>query len=287
MDFNKRKSTKLEDRSYLMFEFYGSKGEITRRFLPFFQNPEVDESKKVNLVKYQPMGRSSTLFTYTGAESRSFNVGFKITLPAVLEFQASQRMSTLLTRNLSKEEQKALFFHDIKNQKPTTYWATKGNATDFDNNFLDLKSDEVTDNRTLDSITNPGNEGNTDRQKVIDIIMYWVNMIRSSALNNSIDPTYGPPLIRLNHGILYQDIPCVCSDYKIGMDDAAGYDLKTMLPRTIQISMNLMEYRSGNFSKYDVTKVIERDNIVGWESIIGGSNTIDPIRTDIGRKWRN
>lgn len=284
IDFTLRKNTKLEDRSFLTFEFYGPNKEVTRRILPFFQNPEIEESKKVNLVKYQPLGRSSTLATYTGAESRLYNLNFRISLPVILEFQSNWKGSTFASKKLTREELLAQFIPSPgQNVTNNPYWAKKGKAQDFDVDFGDSQIEENPNGPQTQDFQNMGKEGSTTRQKTIDLLMYWINMIRSSALNNANDPTYGPPIVRLNHGILYQDIPCVCMDYKINMDDGAGYDLKTMLPRVIQVSMNLMEYRAGNFGKYDITNSVSRDNVVGWESIIGGSNTIDPIRVDIGR----
>ena len=287
IDFSLRKNTRLEDRSYLCFEFYGTNGEVTRRFLPFFQNPEVEESKKANYVKYQPLGRNGTIFTYTGAESRAYNLNFRITLPAVLEYKANWRGRTFAgTKVISDKEYITMFKVGVDAALDGTYWAAKGNATDFDNYFKDIKSQDVTTIRSSsDGSVDSGKISENERLRTIDIIMYWINMIRSSTLNNSERPTYGPPIIRLNHGIMHQDVPCVCMDYKINIDDGAGYDLTTMLPRVIQVSMNLMEHRVGNFKKYNVTKVDYKDNIVGWESIIGGTNTIDPIRDDIGRKW--
>jgi len=266
-----------------------SNGETQIRYLPFFQNPEIEESKRVNIVKYQPMGRTTTLATYTGAESRMYNINFKITLPNVIDFQANWKQSTFATKFLTKEEVIKLFLvptglHSSYKQNP--YWARKGNAQDFDDDFDITQQESNAGKPSTQDFGGTGAEGRTVREKTIDIIMYWINMIRSSALNNSKDTTFGPPIIRVNHGILHQDVPCICLDYKINVDDGAGHDLRTLLPRVIQVTMNLMEYRAGNYKSYDITSKTDRDNVVGWESIIGGSNTIDPIRYDIGKIMR-
>ena len=121
------------------------------------------------------------------------------------------------------------------------------------------------------------------RLRVIDVIVYWVNIIRASLTNNAKNPLYGPPVIRLHHGILYQDVPCVCTDYSISWDERAGYDLKTMLPRRLQITMSLEEFRTGDFGEFEPNNIIKRDNLAGWEATFAGgaSTSLDPGFTSI------
>jgi len=120
-------------------------------------------------------------------------------------------------------------------------------------------------------------EENSLKYRIIDLIIYWTNIIRSSVTNNSKNPLFGPPIVRLNHGILYQDIPCICNSYTIDYNEAAGYDLDTLLPRQLKISMKLEEIRTGDFGEYDPVNVIKRDNLAGWESVVTGENhSMDP-----------
>jgi hypothetical protein len=116
------------------------------------------------------------------------------------------------------------------------------------------------------------------RLKLIDLIIYWVNIVRSSVINNATNPLLGPPVVRLSHGVMYQDVPCVCTDYKLEFDEKAGYDMQTLLPRSIKISMTLEEFRTGNFAKFDQNNIIARDNLVGWEAIFeeGSTESLDP-----------
>ena len=106
--------------------------------------------------------------------------------------------------------------------------------------------------------------------KAIDVIIYWVNIIRSSVINNSQNPLYGPPIIRLTHGILYEDVPCICRDYTLSYSESAGFDLRTLLPRQLKITMKLEENRTGNFGVYDAMSENSRtrDNLAGWESVV-------------------
>jgi len=116
------------------------------------------------------------------------------------------------------------------------------------------------------------------KYRIIDLIIYWTNIIRSSVVNYSKNPIYGPPIIRLSHGVLYQNIPCICTDYSIDYNEAAGYDIDTLLPRQLKINMKLEEARDGDFGEF-VPKgnAIQRDNLAGWEAVVlGETNSMDP-----------
>lgn len=122
------------------------------------------------------------------------------------------------------------------------------------------------------------NQASQFKYRIIDLIIYWTNIIRSSVVNYSKNPIYGPPIIRLRHGILYQDIPCVCTDYSIDYNEAAGYDVDTLLPRQIKIDLKLEEIRTGDFGEFAPKgNPIERDNLAGWEAVVlGETNSMDP-----------
>tara|TARA_A100001391_G_C5083578_1_gene280534 strand:+ start:3680 stop:4624 length:945 start_codon:yes stop_codon:yes gene_type:complete len=126
------------------------------------------------------------------------------------------------------------------------------------------------------------NETQQLKYRIIDLIIYWTNIIRSSVVNYSKNPIYGPPIIRLRHGILYQDIPCICTDYSIDYNEAAGYDLDTLLPRQLKINLKLEEIRTGDFGEFiPKGNPIERDNLAGWEAVIlGETNSMDPGYTN-------
>ena len=124
------------------------------------------------------------------------------------------------------------------------------------------------------------NEDMQLKHTIIDIIIYWTNIIRASVVNYAKNPIYGPPIIRLRHGILYQDIPCICTNYSIDYNEAAGYDIDTLLPRQLKINMKLEEIRTGDFGEFnseDANNIIKRDNLAGWEAVVlGDSRSMDP-----------
>ena len=109
----------------------------------------------------------------------------------------------------------------------------------------------------------------------IDLVYLWLNLIRGTVLNRSDNTAYGPPIVRLTHGAMYSNVPCLVEDYSVQIEEEAGYDVQTLTPKRIRITLNMVESRAGNFGNYDGGKVVTGDNLTGWESIIS-NNELDP-----------
>jgi hypothetical protein len=90
----------------------------------------------------------------------------------------------------------------------------------------------------------------------------------------------GPPVVRLSHGVMYQNVACLCTDYSINIKEGWGYDVHTMMPRSIDIKMNLEELKAGDFQEYKYGEITQQDNLNGWESMIDGelneAQSLDP-----------
>jgi len=115
----------------------------------------------------------------------------------------------------------------------------------------------------------------------LNLVYLWVNLIRASILNNSRSTTLGPPIVRLTHGGMYNNVPCLLDNYSINIVDEAGYDVQTMTPKRLEISLNLIESRTGNFGAFKAGEIAFGDNLTGWESVIENNN-IDPYNGLIG-----
>jgi len=83
--------------------------------------------------------------------------------------------------------------------------------------------------------------------------------------------------------MMYQDIPCICQNYSIAHDEAAGHDLPTLMPRRLRFSIDLDEIRAGDFGYFmpmssPGATLMKRDNLVGWECLVTPelNNTFDP-----------
>lgn len=257
--------------SYLELIFYGGAraGDFpTRKFLPFLGDVTITESRKANYVDYIPISRNSSVPFYTGSESRQFKVTYEISPnfllqnPGFIEYLKDFKSSV---GSGDAEDPTAIFFPNKSNLSPS----------------FDFKRKYGTDRITEKGIFATDLD---DDKLVYSFVDYQINLIRSSVINNAIDPTKGPPVIRLSHGLLYQNIPCICKDYSVEQiyDDSnkKNYHTKYKVSKhKVQISINLQEFRTGDFlqTPFDPKSTVSRDNIVGWEQIINTPKSLDPI----------
>jgi hypothetical protein len=271
----------LEQRARL--EFHYPKEDIIV-FLPFYENPVISESKTANLVEYNPLGRAGSMFAYTGAKSRKIKLTMYYTLPHLMRFNMGVEKFRRLISADSKEVQKGLFT-SVGSVAPLI---ESSMAYEMDKYYSRLLLDneghsfggplahlgEILAGREI-SLLEP--LGPTERQKAIDTLVFFTNVIRTSVDNAATNPFFGPPIIRVVYGSMYQSVPCICKSYNISYEDKeAGYDLETLTPRRMKISLDLAEIRIGNFGKFSKGTVIERDNLAGWESVINNPLTTDP-----------
>ena len=200
----------------------------------------------------------------------------------------------LMTGDSTVQQMKRDYFvsEDLKddvNYIANTEWGQKGITPAEKENLID-RYDAGATLSDLDSIIQATKEGYDDKvttaekalkpetpnkDLLLDTITFWINIIRTCLTNNAQSITDGPPLLRLSHGILYQDIPCICTDYSITYDKVAGFDIDTLLPRKIDVSMSLEEFRLGDFGLYELGTSVKRDNLAGWEAVFD-KGTIDP-----------
>lgn len=328
----------LHERSHLALEFPQSKDRVIRTFVPFLENPQISEKGRARLNTYDLVGRAGQLFSYGGAQSRSFSLTFNISLLHVIETDITEgitdkfrrrfrlfftereqatkafNMSKSIRGNINKRLEGVTldndttqqlmaaaddlaFTHsgggesDIKVQDP------RGNGRDhasIHRNYYRQAVERITgqpvqDDTSLDFLANiltseeytTISQGYKDLDTVIDLVYCWINLIRATTLNNSSNSIYGPPIVRLTHGPMYNNVPCLVEDYSIRIAEEAGYELQTLTPKRIEITLNMVESRTGDFGKYEATAIEDGDNLTGWESIIG-NNDIDPYNGLIG-----
>lgn len=307
------KERKLEDRSKLVFEFPKQGNGKYVVTLPFYENIKISERKKANYKKYNLLSRSSQLYTYLGADSRKFNLEFHMSFPHILEEYGSQVKQNFLRYTdseidglLRKAFTDAQFADEIirgsrgemslvaKASEARRKFEESLRENEFDNTLLEgaldflggpadllARGGEALGDglRSLFGFDGSQKQPSIAKDNLIDVLLYWTAIIRSSVTNNSDNPVYGPPIVRINHGLLFRNIPCICTDYSLEPVEEAGYDLGTMMPRRIKYSMTLEEIRAGDFGTFNgySSDPIVRDNLVGWEGVVEGRyNSMEP-----------
>mgnify|MGYP001078678312 FL=1 len=299
---------KLPERSKLLFEFPVPQvgGGNFRITLPFFENINITENKRAKYKKYDLISRSSQLYSYLGADSRKFSLEFVMSFPHILEEHGPNALDFIdFVESEDPWAQKKQFFSakdgsfgsikkDIQNKSQRirdTFISSLGSEKDIGKHFTSSFFSDTVENvlgvqpaagiqtLALFAFANEirGTEPVSQHDKIIDLVMYWTNIIRSSVLNNSENPLYGPPIVRINHGILFQNIPCICTDYRLEPIEEGGYDVATLMPRRIRYTMNLEEIRAGDFGKFTPGTEVKQDNICGWEAVVSSPHqSVDP-----------
>lgn len=304
------RSRKLAERSYLYFK-YPFKGKSLEFYLPFMENIEVSESQRPNYATYDLIGRSSSLFAYLGSKSREMNLKFNFTLPNIIDYIHNVGLSEMFSNNFRELITKA-----DRSEEKRKFFKNPGIAIDHPNHF-DYYGNAVADIRQIDESFRDASEksavrglfagvaefldwsksgglfglfdnaanrppkgySDVDMKGAINYLMLWVNVIRTSVINNSTNTQYGPPTIYLNHGTMYNNIPCVCTNYSIKINNNVGYDLLSLAPRQVEVTMNLSENRTGNFNKFNPFHLTDGDGLTGWESIITKDEYSDKMGT--------
>lgn len=294
-------NTSLENGAKLEFNYPNPDGPGAPDYVrtcPFFENPTIKEARSANLIKYDAIGRSGTLFGYTGAKSRSFDVNFTITLPLLLQLSQGSPLEKIPTAQ-TKEEQKQEFFQAggdaaVFDADRNTY-SFEALRDSFTRQFTESE-EPVSPTETLGpqgkqlkGLFGPGlgypGLADTTSDKLyrdaISLVMYWVNLVRSSVLTYAPNPSVGPPIVRLSFGTLYQNIPTIVEKYSMTIDDKAGYDVISLLPKRITFSLTLHEIRANAGAGFEQGTQTDRDRLTGWEAVIGRATvpSVDPGRT--------
>jgi hypothetical protein len=310
------KSRILPERSYLYFKYPQlEKDRSIEFYFPFMENIEITESQRANLGVYDLVGRSGNLFTYQGAKSREFSLRFNITLPNVLDYMTNVGLNSQFSDSFrfffsERDEEKRRMLrkdNDGFREANVLRWPYDAYSKSSFDAFYKERHPPTGADLVLQGIANWVSEtlGSFEKflglskppqpKSVINYFLLLINVIRTSTINNSTNTSLGPPMIYINHGTMYNNIPCVCSNYSINIVNNAGYDLKSLSPRQIQITMNLSENRTGNFGGFvpfepvfsiNEDPLTSSENIYGWESLIN-EGTLDPHNSTFGEYSRD
>lgn len=314
---NRLISRLLPERSYLYYKYPQKNNDYAVEFyLPIIENIEVSESQRPNLGTYDLLGRAGNLFSYHGAKSREFSLKFYITLPHLVEYIVNYGMNEQFTdsfrffSNQRDYEKKMFFQSNLKRNYNTLAGATDIEMGEVNKNLyynqslakysnllppkseleqiieeFNILGNELFKLPVLENLGDVLNIFRIERPKVlknaISYLMLMINVVRTSTLNNAKNTSLGPPTIYLNHGTMYNNIPCICTNYSLRLVSENGYDLKTMTPRRIEVSLSLSENRTGDFDAFVPFEFIKGENLAGWEAVME-HRTLDPWNSTFG-----
>lgn len=277
----------LDQRARLEFHYPPSNGgEDTIVFIPFYENPVITESQAANFAEYNPVGRAGSMYAYTGAKSRKLKVATTFTLPHLEMHEMGINRFMRVFAGAGAEAEKLLFTQYSK-------YSAKPKPGDGNTSLSFALSKEYykileSYGGSLADVTVEGIAGDAqstfdsmvphERHNAIDTLLFFITILRTSITNKATNPLLGPPLCRLTFGSLYQSIPTIVKNFSIAWEEQAGYDLESLTPRRLKISLDLEEARIGNFGKYDPGVFTSRDNLTGWESAINAPYTTDPLQ---------
>lgn len=280
----------------LIFEFPDPQGgALISRVLPFFENPKITESQDANLTQYDVLGRSGSFYGYTGAKSRAYNLEFFLTLPHIVNTAAAE-LFTQPPAPMSRKEKKKAFFstrRKVGNRNrgskiELVYEKSKKDLLTMVNNglqvpalkgnlgqkvqqaidFQENSSPEYALAQDLDAYNKP-----FIYSQAVQLVLFWIKLIRVSVSNNQKHPTFGPPVIRVKLGAMYDYISCLATKYSLSWDDGAGYDPVTYLPNRIKVNLSLAQIqrnpgtnRTANPDVLADIKTRSNEVLSGWES---------------------
>jgi len=293
-----QKNSLLEKKAFLQFEYPNTtdpNGPPIMIRLPFFEDPEIRESKSARYASYKPLSRASELFSYLGSDARNFSLTFKLTLPHLANlFNTNKSMAGPQTGDPKQEIAKFFTTAGLTAPSESRIGPQASEYTDafYPNPYLNKVDDNALRELGL-PLTEAGyrktrpKKGDIDKGNAVkDVLVYWIDMIRSSVYNNVTNPIFGPPIVKLTFGMLYRAIPCLVFNYSISYDPNTGYDKDTMIPRVVKVDMELKEIRAGDFGSFDAAEStsVAGENLAGWESVIttstneiGGTLDVLPV----------
>lgn len=287
----------LQERSFLIFEFPSEGGSRSFSILPFFENITISENQKANYAVYDLIGRAGNLYGYTGAKSRQFSLNFKMNVIHIHEMLTKegfslQDFSESIVDSTNRDALRELFFkkpnsrtgRSKSNQSATaseTFFGLKieddpDDLTYADSEFYDPKfpSPETQSRRADDLSLRLAYNTINKFEDAINSVLWWINLVRSSTVNNSNNSIYGPPIIRINHGLLYNNIPCICTNFSIRENSKTTYDVINNFATYYDITMSLEEIRSSS-NVYKPNDPIKGDSVAGWNDL-QQYGTMDP-----------
>lgn len=266
-------------------------GHVTSygRILPFIENPVFVESRQANYVSTDILARNEPMRLWTGSKARRIDVTFSYTLPHLAHFMpTSEFIKAVDGFGMAEQELdnvKANILATIRRD------VTKGGETSLGVPQVNAIKDEVRgrgpngdgpwgpfNGQSDDSVWNSylayAVQARGRYPEIMSIYQSALNHIRASVVGSTKNPKQGPPIVLLKWGTVYEQVPCIVRDYRLEIDDDAGYDTKTLLPQKITINLVLEEINQPHGSIPGAPVI--NNELPGHDSIINFRGLYDP-----------
>ena len=96
---------------------------------------------------------------------------------------------------------------------------------------------------------------------------FVIDTVRAAVVGDTVKETnaVGPPIVRFRHGTVFNEAPFIIKSYNIEYPDDKGYEVKTLMPRQVRVSLSLEEFRQTHGSHHgdintivpDATQILE------------------------------
>lgn len=250
----------LSSRGSLIVNYGGPEGPPDGDvvFIPFYENPTIEEENEAKYTTRNIFGRNSPLRNFVGAGPRKFSVTIPYTLDHLGSFDYSRIYKQI---NFSEKMNKSMkdYLKDVigaeENERAVrANEGFLGNASRQVDNFIDkygrieLSKEGIEKKYQQLFGDNPEDRG----AQLLGAYFAILEVVRSLVLTSNLEPWRKPPVVRLKFGDWMDNIQCITTGYSIEMDEAAGYDVNTLLPRRILYNLDLEEYvtiPTGNVKK--------------------------------------
>ena len=275
----------------------------TVKFLPFFENPTIIESRRANYANTPIYLRNEPVRLWTGAEPRKFKVDVHYTL-----IHMASMIPTTDLFNLFNGDNPDMTIEEIEKVKyyladcvgHDTYSDTASLLTEEDYYKMygaymgaprtaakpDLEEkirSNVKDGpfgpfpNRMDSTWNHllffvlGTQ--TNWLNLSKMFGYIINNIRNSVISTAQFPVKGPPIVELKWGAMYDWTPCIVTDYRFQPIEDAGYDTKSLFSQRLKVSLTMEEMRNVHGSFWGESQ--KWADLPGWDSVLA-LGTMDP-----------
>jgi len=300
----------IEKRGGLRFNYAPMHGEMTedgpqgyhfpmtrKVWVPFFENPQISESRKANYASKKIFLRNEPVRLYTGSEARKFKVDIHYSLIHMAYMVGGQDLSDIFqldSQNFKYDDVRA-----VANYLGDTLITDTGSTRETVTNSK-LVQEAYERSNVQDGPWGPNRWWKNPEEQSSAGSDYWnfallwvlrtttawenhhkilynvINQVRSAVIGSRQMPVKGPPIVELKWGTMYNYTPCIITDYKIQPVENAGYDTKSLTAQRLKISLSLEEMRNINGNQWGNPEI--GGDLPGWDSIavLGTSDPIPP-----------